>query len=429
MKVEYKHYKLENGMEVLLIPSDTTYSITLSANIKSGSAYEIDGKYGITHFIEHLSLKSTKKWPTKEKIIKVTEFNGASYNGGTGRELLNYYINVPFTKLEFGIDFISEVLFNANFNERSVEQEKHIILDELDKNENSVYSRNYRYFLEKFTENKSLYINDLGGTKESVSNINMNDLKSHYKKVHDVSKTLLVIVGKFKESEANGLIKNHFDHKIPTNNSNELPLDKITSNKFLSHKDKKTNLVMCSIVIPSIGRNQMSTRTGIFHDLLITALGGLRSSRLYKRLRDDEALLYSIDCDSTNYEKFGFIEIFFEILPEKFIKTYKIVNEELEKYYESGLTQNELSHVKEYLINRFLVKYDNIHAYSKLIVNPIFRGQEVLELMEIIEIIKSLTLKEAKTLIKEYFNVERLSALAYGNITNDIKSYVNKLNK
>jgi len=150
--------------------------------------------------------------------------------------------------------------------------------------------------------------------------------------------------------------------------------------------------------------------------LVKVVLSGPLSSRLVRRLRDEEGLLYGIYASTLIYDTFGAIVIDYETLPQIYEKSLKIVLEELKKFAAEGITSEELSHYKEYLINRNLVKYDTFHSYANLYLYPIFYGDTVMSLEEINREIKNVTLKEINQYIKKYFKMDEIDIVAYGKV-------------
>ena len=140
------------------------------------------------------------------------------------------------------------------------------------------------------------------------------------------------------------------------------------------------------------------------------------SSRLKNRLREKEGLLYNIQANQMINKKYGLLEITFDTMPQNAKKALELVNEELDKFVEKGITKEELIHYKEYIINRNLVNFDNIRAYSNVIINSVIGNQEIITLEELLAKIKSYTLSEMNDFIKKQYNLEKMSTLRFGNV-------------
>lgn len=427
IKIEYEQYKLKNGIEVLLIPSSTTYSVTIKSFINSGSALESKSEQGISHFIEHICSSTTEKWPTKENLSEIIELNGGNANAWTSKENISYYINVPYNKIEFGIEYISQILFYPKFTKNSIEKEKTIILDELSKNLNDVGYRNNVYATSAITINGSGYVHEIIGSKDSIKSFDIRLLTNKIKELHDPSKIQLLIVGNFIVNDTKRLIEDYFEKQRSKYQPTPFPKESIKSSYINSKADKQSRLISNIITFNTLSDIEMTTRQDLLFDIIVKLISGTSTSRLYKRLREQESLLYHITCGGLTYKPFGLVAIQYESIPQQFEKTFKIVIEELNKLAINGVTQKELDHISEYTTNRNLVYYDNIHSYSKLISSTLLNNKEFYSLEKINKTIKEFTTEEISQTIKQYLKIEDLNSIAYGNISSGTTEMMQKV--
>jgi len=433
IKINYEFYKIPNGIEVLLIPNLETYSVTIKTYINSGSALENKDEYGITHFIEHLCASATEKWPTKELLNETIEFNGGEANAWTSKENLSYYINVPYTKIEFGIDYILQVLFHPKVDKNSIEKEKIIILDELSKNINNCGYRNHVYTTNATTTMGSGYVHEIIGDDKSIKSFNYEAVSKKIKELHDPSKLQILIVGNFDVQKTKTLINKYFDNVISQNAPVTFPKESLKKSFINSQFDKETRLIMNTLIFNTPGDDKISTKQDLLFDIIVKIIAGPNSSRLNKRLREKESLLYYISCSDFSYKPFGMIGVYYESIPNQFEKTFAIVIEELEKLSKNGVEKDELNHITEYVTNRNLVYYDNIHSYSKLISSTLLNDKEFYELEEVNKVIKDFTVDEVNENIRKYINLSEMNSVAYGktedNTTEVMKKIINAVCK
>ena len=426
MIIKYKTHDLDNGLKILLIPSESTYSVTIEALIRSGYALENDTNQGLTHFLEHISLAATKKWPTKKEFTQITEFKGGSSNGSTSNETLHYYINVPYTEVEFGVDFIHQVLYQATINPKYLEQERTIILDEITKNDDDVYYKCFKYVNKNLSVHKSGYINDPAGTRESVKSFTRKDILDHYKFAHDPSKVVICVTGNFDPKKMLAQLKKYFGKEKSVNKPLEFPEDETKTSQILVQEDHKTDLVLANHIYKFLGGKDVTTRD--YHEigLLSVILSGPMGSRLMQRLREEEGLLYSINSRLMLCETFGVMNISYECPPEIYAKVLPIVNEEMLKLYEKGVNDKELDHFKTHVVNRNLVYYDNIHAISRLIRGPFFWGNEIMMLEDINKYIKGISKKTLNDLVRKHLVPNEVNIAAYGNVNPKVQGVIEK---
>jgi predicted Zn-dependent peptidase len=107
-----------------------TKSIGLGIWIGVGGRYEEKENKGISHFLEHLLFKGTKKY-SANKIKQSIEGVGGSLNGFTTEEFTCYYIKIPSQYLSLGLDVLSDMVLNPKIPEEEVEKERAVVLEEI----------------------------------------------------------------------------------------------------------------------------------------------------------------------------------------------------------------------------------------------------------------------------------------------------------
>ena len=429
MKIKYSLYTLENKMRVLLFPTDTTNAVTVHALLESGAALEDEKNQGLTHLVEHMALTCTESWPTKEILNTEIEYVGGTFNGSTGKEALDYYVTLPYTKIDFGVKVIYEVLYKALISEKNLKTEKTVIIDEISKYTDDVIHVNGDFIDEKIFEKANSYSYDIAGTKETVESFTIDQVKDHYKFSHSPQKVLLSVIGNFNEEQVRKLIDETFGtvkyEEEVLEYSNPKTFTKLTETRA----NKKTDLINIDLMFPYKGLRETKFRETLIGALIRNILAGPSTSRLKKRLREEEGLLYGINIGQwVNYE-FGFSYINYEIEPRNFEKALAILKEELIKFLKEGATKKELDHYKEYLTNKWLLKYDDPKSYARLIKYPIFYRIPVKELDEMITELKSITKEEIDTYAKELIDLENANYFAFGNVKDETKDFMLKTRK
>src|SRR3990167_8335148 len=127
----FTSYTLKNNARVILIPQEDTHSATTLVMYPVGSRYEPEKLAGVSHYIEHLMFKGTKK--RKNTLILTREIDrlGAEYNAFTSKEYTAYYIKIDAEYATIALDILSDMLFNSLFDAKEMEREKGPIIEEL----------------------------------------------------------------------------------------------------------------------------------------------------------------------------------------------------------------------------------------------------------------------------------------------------------
>jgi len=128
----YSKHILPNGLRLILVPDKHKEVVTTIIAFGVGSRYEDEKVAGISHVLEHMHFKGTKKRPTPLLISEFIEGVGGENNAFTGKEYTGYYAKVATKHLERSIDFVSDLLTSSLFDSEELEKEKEVILQELD---------------------------------------------------------------------------------------------------------------------------------------------------------------------------------------------------------------------------------------------------------------------------------------------------------
>src|ERR1700680_2459455 len=122
---------LQGGAKLITAPMPERLSASLVFMFGGGSRLEDDRLAGVSHFIEHLFFKGTRRRPTSKEIADAIEGVGGFINASTDKELTAYWARVPAEHLELGLDVLFDVVSNSKLTLEDVERERMVILEEL----------------------------------------------------------------------------------------------------------------------------------------------------------------------------------------------------------------------------------------------------------------------------------------------------------
>src|SRR3989344_9653182 len=129
--MKFHHHTLKNGLNVVIVPIMEVESATTMVLVGAGSRYETHENNGISHFLEHMAFKGTKKRPTAIEIASLVDGAGAESNAFTGKEYTGYYIKSAAHRVELSFDILSDMLQNLLLDAREIEKEKGVIIEEI----------------------------------------------------------------------------------------------------------------------------------------------------------------------------------------------------------------------------------------------------------------------------------------------------------
>ena len=120
----FKKITLNNGLRIILVPKDDSFSTTVLVLVEAGSKYETKEINGLSHFLEHMCFKGTEKRPHAIDITSELDSIGASYNAFTGQEYTGYFAKAEPRHLDIILDVISDIYLNQIFDPKEINKER-----------------------------------------------------------------------------------------------------------------------------------------------------------------------------------------------------------------------------------------------------------------------------------------------------------------
>ncbi|MEO0290247.1 MAG: pitrilysin family protein [candidate division WOR-3 bacterium] len=362
IKFEVKKYFLDNGLKILLIPMRREI-VSFYIVYKVGSRDEIEGKRGISHLLEHMMFKGTKKLKPEE-FSKIIQKMGGIDNAFTTEDFTFYYETVPKDAIFKVIEMESDRMLNLNFEE--FEAEKNVVIEERkERIENSPFG--------KFWENFSLlsytihpYRYPVIGFEQDILNITKKDLKKWYDKFYSPSNAFIVITGGFEEKEVLKSLKRNFS-KIEKKNKIERkifyePEQNFERKMVIREKDFLKILGISFHSVP------FSHPDFIKLSLFSALLGGMESSRLENILVLEKNLCHEVSTFCEEKIDMGLF-IFYAILNKDadFDNVIEIFWNEVEKIIKGDLKDEEVQKVKNMLSSEFLYRMQSTSGRGQIV--------------------------------------------------------------
>ena len=412
----YKTKKLNNGLTIIAEEIPYLKSISMGIWFRSGIKTEENYIDGVSHFIEHMMFKGTKNRTSKQLVAEIENLGGV-INAFTGRECTCYYVRLLDEHLNIGIDILSDMILNSKFDEKDIEREKSVIIEELKMYEDSPEDLTYDILLEKVYNNKGIGKNILG-SKESIKSMNRDAILDYFEKFYVPENAVLSICGNFDFEETVKLIEDKFENwhgeKPDYNLQNEI------FNPCIVKKDRdyeQTNLAIC-FECENIG----SSSNDVYAiDIINNVLGGSSTSRLFQRIREDEGLVYSIYSEQEFYREKGELGIYASMSTENLEDVYRLVKEEIISLNENGITEEELNNSKEQLKGEFMLGMESTESRMNAIGKYMLITGKVETLEDVIEGLNSITMEDINRVIKDVLDIDKMGVCVVGKGVSEIE--------
>lgn len=421
--MNFQRTVLKNGLRLILAPMEGVKSVTALVMVGAGSRYETRGNNGISHFLEHMAFKGTKKRPSAMAISSLIDGIGGEFNAFTSKETTGYYIKSSSNHINLTLDVISDMLQDSLFDPREIDKERGVILEEINLYEDTPV-RKIGDVYEQLLYGDSPMGWDVAGRKDVIKSITKADFVSYLQSLYSPHNISVIVAGGIEEKKAKDIVAKYFG-KMKR-------FDRITAPAVLEKQDKPQVLIKQKTTEQV--HIALGVRTFPVHDkrryalsVLATILGGGMSSRLFHEVREKRGLAYYVRSSSEHYDDCGSLVSTSGVDPNRVDDAIKVILEEYHKLkvqsaHSTGsgrvkfkVTKAEMTKAKEYMKGHLVLDFEDSRA-----VAGFYGSQEVLEkkidtLEEVIQKIQAVTVDEVEEVSAEIFKSQTLNLAIIGN--------------
>ncbi|MCD4783262.1 MAG: insulinase family protein [Candidatus Eremiobacteraeota bacterium] len=360
---DINRYVLDNGLVVLtkeVYPSNVVF---LSLWVKVGSTDETDEKAGLSHFVEHMLFKNTKKRNVGQVAQEIHSLGGY-LNGFTSFDCTSYWIVLPGKHFHKALEIQFDAAFNPQFDQKEVDKERKVILEEI-----KMYrDRPADYLGDKLMSHaftKHRYGRPIIGYKEVVEETTTEDLKQYYHSFYKPNNCFILAVGNIETMDmirrAERTYRKLKEGAITRNSSPKEPPQK-TMERFEMEGDIFTGHMQFAIHIPSIFSKEIYAC-----DILASILGQGKSSRLYRELREERKLVNSISANTYIQKDPGILFVDAELSPENIEDAEKAIIEVVTKLADEGFTEEEFIRAKSLNESSYIYGQETVEGQGRKI--------------------------------------------------------------
>ncbi len=420
----YKKATLDNGLRIITIPMKHANSITVLILVGTGSKYEKKDINGISHFLEHMFFKGTKKRPTTLKISETLDRIGGQYNAFTSKEVTGFWAKVDKRHLDVAVDWICDMFLNSKFEEKEIERERGVVIEEL----NMYLDTPTAYVSELFED--LLYGDQpagwrIVGEKQNILDFNREKVVDYYKSHYSPKNTVIAIAGDI-EAKVEGEIAKYFGKIKKTN-----PISKVVTKEkqskpgVLIHNKKTDQTHFCLGVRAYDTFNESKYALS----LLSIILGGNMSSRLFISVRERNGLAYYIHTNIDTTTDTGYLVTQSGIKNNSLEKAIGLVLKEYKDLKTKKITADELKKAKDYLKGSTYLSLDSTDAQTSFYASQEVIEQTMLTPEEKLKMIDKVTVEDIQRIAKDIFKPEKLNLAVIGPFEEKDKEKLEKLLK
>ncbi len=401
---------LKNGLRLITVNMPHLNSVTTLVAVGAGSRYESKKINGISHFLEHMFFKGSRKYPTAEKISTLIDGIGAINNAATDKEVTYYWVKSASQHLNLASDILSSMIKESLLAEDEIEREKGVIVEEL-RMYRDIPARYIWELYEKLQFGDQPLGWDIGGEESIITKLVRQDFITYMRALYSPKNMVLVYVGNLPR-DIEKLANNYF-LDLPLNSQQKFtPFKKNKQTKLrVNIFYKKTD--QANIVLGVEGFDRYDEKRYAAR-LLSTILGEGMSSRLFIQVRERRGLAYHVAASSGSYKDTGTFTAYAGLKLEKTFEGLEVITAELKATVSEKVTDSELKKAKEMLRGRIALQSESTNFLAEYFGTSFVLDRKIETFEEYLQKIDAVTTDEIKIVAGELFRSEKLNLQVIG---------------
>lgn len=401
----YRETTLDNGVTVLTERIDSVRSVALGIWFSVGSRDEDSPEAGMSHFMEHMMFKGT---PTRSAAEISEQFDriGAELNAFTSKEYTCYYSRVIDEHLPTAVEVLSDMVGHASLTDESCEKEREVVIEEIARMEDTPDDRIHELFAQTLWPHHPIGLPILG-SRESVGSFDHAAAAAFRTRHYLTGNCIVAAAGNVDHDALVALVKQHLQLPGGLRSARSASGARATARR-ISVLTKETE--QAHIAYGVAGLSARSPDRFILA-VLDAAFGGGMSSRLFQEIREKLGLAYSVYSFHALYQDTGQWTMYAGTRPDNAGKVISLIQAEVDRLLDFGLTADELSRSKESIKGTLVLGLENTrNRMTRLGKNAVTDG-EMLSVDEVVARIDEVDLDSAHRVAREMFAGDRVLAL------------------
>lgn len=400
--------KYENGLRLVVKQMQGLMSVTMGILVGTGACAETDKEDGISHFIEHMQFKGTKKRNAFE-VSDAFDRLGAQVNAFTGKDLTCYYSKCTSDHTAECFEILSDLFLNSTFPEDEMEREKGVVCEEISMNEDTPEDLCLDLLARAFY-GKENYGRNILGTAKNVKSFSVADIMRYKKARYCPENIVISFAGAIDGQTAQALVETYFGTLEKGAFEKRTPV--LGAKKQSLVKKKSIEQMHIALAYPAIERgNVLEDAVGAINGIL----GGTMSSRLFQEVREKRGLAYSVYSYVSNFENCGSQIIYAGVNPSQKQEAYNAICDVVKDIKKNGVTKDEFLRSREQIKSGMFFSNESTNSQMLLYGKYMLYFDKIFDFEKRLERINGMTYDDAMCAIDVMFDEKNKAIALVGN--------------
>jgi len=411
-EIDYETYELTNGLDVILHQDNSAPVVTVGVMYHVGGKDGKKDRSGFAHFFEHLLFEGTENIERGE-WFNIVSANGGTNNANTSQDRTYYYETFPSNALELGLWMESERMLHPVINQIGVDTQNEVVKEEKRTNYDNRPYGNWAIMVNKNLFDKHPYKNPNIGYMEDLDAATLDEFKAFFDKYYGPNNATLVVAGDINMGKTIKMIKDYFG---PIPRGQEVKRDKIQED-IIENKIEVTaydSNIQIPLKVFAYRTPSMKDRDAYVLDMISQVLSGGKTSRLYKRMVDDDKIALQVLAFNRSLEDYGtYIVGALPLGDNSLEKLAAVMDEEIEKIKTELISEKEYEKLQNTFENRFVNSNSSVQGIASSLATYHTLYGDVSLINNEIEIYRSITREEILEVAKKYLQDNKRLEMDY----------------
>lgn len=361
---------LKNGLRIVTIPHKDTRAVAVFVLVGTGSKYEIKEMQGISHFLEHMFFKGTKKRPTAIAVTEPIDQVGGMFNAFTGTDYTGYYVKVEYEHQDLALNIVSDIFLNSILPTKEIAKEKGVVIEEIHIFKDNPMRRT-EVLWQQLLHGDQPAGWETAGTSETVMGLSRADLLEYVNSQYVAKNTVVCVAGRIDSKDIVRKVQKLFSGISATDFRKKLKVQERQTKPQVIVENRIADQTRIALGVR--GYNL----THPFHyaqEVMAVLLGGMFSSRLFVEVREKLGIAYDINTNSDSDPDTGYLMTSAGVPHEKVEKAITTILREYHKLANLKVSPKELKKAKDHIKGTMALGLEASEAKASF-----FGMQELLE--------------------------------------------------
>lgn len=405
----YSKTILPSGLRVINVPMPQVKSATALVMVEAGSRYEAQKVNGLSHFLEHMIFKGTKKRPSSLAISSLIDGIGGQFNAFTSKESTGFYVKAESRHLNLILDVLSDMLLNSLYDPKELDKERGVIIEEINMYEDQPQARVSELF-EELLYGKQPLAWRISGEKKNILDITHKNMTDYVRNMYHSKAMVIGLAGEIGK-DAIATLQHDFSGVAKGKENKYLPVvEKQIKSKSLIYYKKTDQAHLCL----GVRAYNMNHPDRYPLAVLGTILGGNMSSRLFIEVREKRGLAYYVHADAEEFHDCGYFVAQAGLNLNNIQEAVKVIIGEFFKIKNNLVTEEELRRAKDFSRGKMILGLEDSYRTASFYTSQELLRREIERPEEVLARIEAVTAEDVQRVAKDIFVNQKLNLAIVG---------------